>query len=427
MSWQEELRKLDEELASGRLSADDYRVRRDQVLSSAVAHGDDSAAGTPQSPQTPQQPDQQQPSQPQNQQDQQGGGQNADSTQVIPPVTPPADSGAERTQAVPPWQAQQPQQHPQAQPPHTGYPQQHPAGPVSPAGGFQQPASPAGGFQQPGAPSPAGGFQQPHQPPQQMPWNAPDPDQSPPWGGSDFPPIAPTGSSEWAAQGPEGFDDKPGGGKGKLFAGIGAVVLLAAIAVGAFLIWGTGGDDNGGGDNQAGGQPPASSAAPSSSQPPPDPLPLNDLPGNEEAHPEVKTFDDVPDLNYLNDQELESYQRTEPGDAKFAVYRMDNGNVAALLLTQVGDAGAASDEVSNLTYIQTTNGAQRVLDGVPDNVRLTAFTDPKNKQKVQLRGHYLAGDVLVRIEVNSESGLDSARSDFDKILDAQLEVLPAGA
>src|SRR3954468_24584265 len=42
VSWQDELRKLDEELAAGQISADDYRVRRDQVLSSAVASSPDS-------------------------------------------------------------------------------------------------------------------------------------------------------------------------------------------------------------------------------------------------------------------------------------------------------------------------------------------------------------------------------------------------
>ncbi|TVT34247.1 flagellar basal body protein FliL, partial [Amycolatopsis rhizosphaerae] len=40
MTWQEELRKLDEDLASGTLSADAYRARRDQILSAAVTSGD---------------------------------------------------------------------------------------------------------------------------------------------------------------------------------------------------------------------------------------------------------------------------------------------------------------------------------------------------------------------------------------------------
>ncbi|HEX2132481.1 MAG TPA: SHOCT domain-containing protein [Actinophytocola sp.] len=39
MSWQEGLRELDEALASGRISADEYRVRRDELLTSAVTPG----------------------------------------------------------------------------------------------------------------------------------------------------------------------------------------------------------------------------------------------------------------------------------------------------------------------------------------------------------------------------------------------------
>src|SRR5690606_859358 len=171
VSWQEELRKLDEELASGRLSADDYRVRRDQVLSSAVTSGENPAEGQQAQPQ------QAQPQQPPAQPDQ-SADSSANSTQITSPASLPQGNPqqhaegnqlatAERTQVVSPWQGQ-----PQQQPPQ--YPQQ--PGPVSPAAGFQQP----------GPASPAAGFQQPAQP-----WNAPQADQSPPWGGSEFPPLTP--------------------------------------------------------------------------------------------------------------------------------------------------------------------------------------------------------------------------------------------
>ncbi|MEU3272096.1 flagellar basal body protein FliL [Saccharomonospora sp. NPDC006951] len=430
MSWQEELRKLDEELASGRLSADDYRVRRDQVLSSAVAHGEDPNAAA----ETQQQQVSQQQETPQQEQSQDGEGQNADSTQVIAPLDP----SAERTQTVPPWQAQHVQQGQQMQqPPQAPYGQQPPMpqaggyqqGPASPAGGFQQPgpASPAGGFQQPGPASPSGGFQQqqgypqqqqfPQQPqPPQQPWNAGQPDQAPPWGGGDFPPLGPGGPDWGAAQGPEGFEDgQRKSGKGKIFAIIGAVVVLAGIAVGAYLLWGTG-DDN------ADPPPPGTSQQqnpPPSSEPAEDPLPIGEISGQPEEHSEVKTFDDVPGLTYLNDQEVESYERTEPGDTKFTVYRDGQGATAVILLTKVGDKGAASDEVSSLATIQTDNGAESVTDGVPDGVLVTAFEDG-----AQYRAHYLSGDVLVRVEAVSENGLEAARAYFDDALEAQLKVLP---
>ncbi|ASR33714.1 hypothetical protein BAY61_00490 [Prauserella marina] len=434
MSWQEELRKLDEELASGRLSADDYRVRRDQVLSSAVAHGEDpnAAAETQQQqvsqPQETPQPEQQTPD---------DEGQSADSTQVIAPLDP----SAERTQTVPPWQAQHAQQAQQMQQPHQApYAQQQPPmpqaggyqqGPASPAGGFQQPgpASPAGGFQQPGPASPAGGFQQQgypqqqqqfppqHQQPPQQPWNGGQPDQAPPWGGGDFPPLGPPGGPDWgASQGPEGFEDgQRKSGKGKIFAIIGAVVVLAGIAVGAYLLWGTG-DDNADPRN-----PPSSQQQnpPASSQPVEDPLPIGEISGQPEEHSEVKTFADVPGLTYLNDQEVESYERADPGDTKFTVYRDGQGATAVILLTKVGDKGAASDEVSSLAGIQTNNGAESVTEGVPDGVLVTAFEDG-----AQYRAHYLSGDVLVRVEAVSENGLEAARAYFDDALEAQLNVLP---
>jgi hypothetical protein len=217
VTWQEELRRLDEDLASGRLAADDYRARRDQVLSAAV---------TPSAPEPPQ--------------PEGTGASQANETQIIRPVTPAqgtpapanppqpsaeatqivsaADVGAERTQAVPNWQAQQP----------------------SPAGGFQQPQSPPGGFQQPqynsGPASPAGGFQQQYQ--QQPAWNAPEEDASPPWGGSDLPPITPARNSDWVAQGPEAFETKQSSGKGRKIAfSVLGVIVLAGLGFGIWALF----------------------------------------------------------------------------------------------------------------------------------------------------------------------------------------------
>lgn len=201
MTWQEELRRLDEDLASGQLSADDYRARRDQVLSSAVTSG---AAQPPQ--------------------EQVSG--NASETQIIRPVTPPhgnpaqsaaeatqivsaSEVGGERTQVVSNWQT-------------------------------QQPSSPAGGFQQPqygtGQPSRSGGFQQP--PYQQPPWNTSQEDVAPPWGNSDLPPMAPSRSPDWVAQGPETFSAKHTSGKGRKVAfSVLGVVVLAGLGVGIWLLF----------------------------------------------------------------------------------------------------------------------------------------------------------------------------------------------
>ncbi|WP_198010093.1 SHOCT domain-containing protein, partial [Saccharomonospora halophila] len=125
MTWQEDLRRLDENLASGNLSADEYRARRDRILSSAVS-----------SPQDPQ--------------DAPG---DADSTQVVAPA-----AGGQSSQPQPSQpQSSQPSQPSQPQPsqPQPSQPQQGPPAQQQPAQQAQQPG-PQHGHQdeqaQPGRP-----------------------------------------------------------------------------------------------------------------------------------------------------------------------------------------------------------------------------------------------------------------------------------
>lgn len=400
MSWQEELRRLDEELASGRLSADDYRIRRDQVLSSAVGQQDPP-------------PPQQAPT-------------SADSTQVIAPVSPPhgvpqppaqqppmppqpvGDQSAERTQAVS-WQQQQ-QQTPHADVSRTEYvqPQQQPPQPqYSPAGGFPQtpPQSPPTGFPQS----------------QQAPWNAPEGDQSPPWGGGND--LGGGGSdSEWGVrQGPEFFSDKPkkGGNGKKIGAIVGVVVVLAAIAFGAYWLWGRD-SGNGGGQPTAGPtQQPASSSAPK----PPDPMALGAMPGQAETHDDITSFSQVDGLKYLNPQELSAYQSAGAGKVKFVVYHLDNGDRITLFLAQATSANAAKTAAEKLEQIQVTNGAKRD-SSAPDGVYVTTI-DEKDGQSAQARGHYAHGKVIVRIEASGPGSLSQAKTDFTSALNAQLTALPA--
>jgi hypothetical protein len=381
VSWQEELRKLDEELASGRLSADDYRVRRDQVLSSAVGQAD-----PPQS---------------------QSG--NADATQVIAPISPPQgipqpppppDNSAERTQAVPQWQPPQQQPGDASRTEYVAPPQQQ-----------QVPYSPPGGFPQAGPVSPPGGF------PQAPPWNAAESDQSPPWGGGDLPPLAPTGDGGWIQQGPEAFDDKPKKGNGaKIGAIVAAVVVLAGIAFGAYLLWGKSSTSADGGQN-----PTTTQAAPTS-QAPVDPLAVGDLPGTVENFDRIKDFTQIPALNYLTTAELSAYQTAQAGDTKFVARKLADGSRVLMLLTKVSDAQAADKAVSDLLSIQIRNGATRVTD-VPDGV-LASSIDSKNGNPAQVRAHYAHDNVVVRIEV-SNAGAQVAQADFTSILNSQMKVLPA--
>lgn len=382
MSWQEELRRLDEDLASGRLSADEYRTRRDQVLSSAVG----------------QQPQPQQPA----------AGSNADETQVIAPVSQPSgtpqqqsgDNSAERTQVVS-WQAQQGATDPSrtefVQPPAQ-------APPYSPPGGMPQqgPASPAGGF------------------PQQQPaWNTAAADPSPPWGGPDLPPLSPGGDPDWIRQGPEFFSDKPRRSKGARIGAIAAaVVVLGGIAFGAYLLWGTG--SGGTPANQTTAQQPSTQA---STPKPPDPMAVASLPGQLESHDDVKSFDQVSGLNYLNPKEMSAYQAAQPDSAKFVVYHLGNGNNIALLLVKTGSPAAARTAAQKLQSVQVENGAKK-LTSAPDGVFASAI-DKKDGQVAQVRGHYVHGNVIVRIDVSSQTSLQAAEADFTSAVNQQLQALSA--
>ncbi|MGH3516421.1 MAG: hypothetical protein ACRDQ7_03200 [Haloechinothrix sp.] len=396
MTWQEELRKLDEDFSDGKLSADAYRARRDQVLSSAVAPS--------------QEPEQNGASPLPQGQGNSGGPSNAESTQKIstsslpqagqPPHAPGGSqdfsADAERTQAVPHWQAQQ----------------QH------------GPASPAAGFPQQYPPSPAAGFPQSQQPS----WNAPEQDVSPPWGGSEFPPVAPSSESAWGiTQGPETGDESESKGRTGKIVGIAVVVLLlAGLAFGGWWLWGRGDTSSA----TAGGADSGQTSAPGPEQTQAAPqqnenLPMAELGGRPEDKGEVTTFSDVPNLDYLTEAELAAYDDAGAGDAVFTSEWLSAGNKAVLLLVQSPDADDAKDAAEDLGDIQMSNGAKKA-GNPPPGVYVTEFTNSETGLG-QIRAHYASGDVLVRIEVANGSGISAARAAFREVLEAQLDLLPADA
>jgi len=408
VSWQEELRNLDEELASGRLSADDYRLRRDQVLSSAVAYGDPAQLQVQQPGQQPQQPFQQQPpAQPQAPQ-QTGQPNSADSTQIIAPVNqPPQNNGeSERTQVVPNWQQQQADPNrtqvvpPMASPPG-GFPQQ---GQASPAGGFPQQgqASPAGGFPQQ---QPQQGYQQ--QQPQQQGWT--DTDASPPWGGSDFPPISPVGSTEWVKQGPELFEDKPKGKGGKIaIIAIVAVLVLAGLGVGGYFAFSGGGDT-----------PADPTAAPQSNQPPAPPTS-----SAKPKTPEELLFEKIPEQSGEEDSksgvitaaQLAEITGMEKGEADLVIaagvkqiaYRGsqkqpdETGPQPAkisITVIPLTSPGAAGDLVKQLRQYQTTNGFVQITEPLPGMPPKLNFQKKIDGDKGNYRGTWINGNNVVRVDI----------------------------
>ncbi|WP_447005036.1 hypothetical protein ACRAKI_00300 [Saccharothrix isguenensis] len=235
MNWQDELRKLDEELASGRVSADEYRTRRDQVLASAHAV-----------PPIQQQWQANAPSAPVPQQGQQPGQQPSESaTQYLRPVAPDAGQGQppnpEATQVVSGGRPAMP-------------PQDVDRTQVVPGGGMQPP--------QYGQPSPPHGFAQ--QQPPASPWGSGD--TSAPW--------ATASNDSWLRQGPEVFDDTSGGGGKKVLAIVGVVLVIALIGGAIWFFGFRESSPSAGGDTTTGGGS-TSSAAPTTTTttPPIDLLP----------------------------------------------------------------------------------------------------------------------------------------------------------
>ncbi len=235
MSWQEELRKLDEELAAGQISADDYRVRRDQVLSSAVSLGSTGQPPAPKSEATrfiqqpspfppPPEPQPKQPTPPSPTAPPPSAEPNADKTQVVGTNQSDADKTQIVTGQDQVWQTARPSgpdsERTQVVPGIPGVPPQSVAG-----GHLPRPAPGMFPPQQQGFPPPPGWQQQPEE------------DLSPPWAGSTFPPLAATGSPDWARQGPEVFEDTPSSGSGKRILLILLVVLvLGGIGAGVYFL-----------------------------------------------------------------------------------------------------------------------------------------------------------------------------------------------
>ncbi|MDV6014549.1 hypothetical protein [Haloechinothrix sp. LS1_15] len=392
MTWQEELKKLDDDFAAGKISADDYKVRREQVLSSAVApgvhqHGDAQHGAEQQENQTPDDANQRGAEATQfvnrvphgNQTAQHGAtmqqpeqGDAADATRIVSPVS----SGSEPTQAVPNWQA----------------PQQ---GPPSPPAGFGQPTIA-------------------HQP-QQRGWNTADSDSSPPWGGSELPPVPPSSDADWVKQGPE-----PGGSAGnsagKIVAAVVIVVVLAGLGLGSFLLWG--GDD---------GDPTAPTADENAENGPApaehEHLAMPDLPGSAEDHPGIESVADLPDLNYLISREIDVYEEFSGGEASFLVQRLPSGSRAIVLLVEATDAEAAETAAEELRDIQLDNNAEEANDP-PPGVNITEFADNNHEQ---IRAHYASEDVIVRLEIHNTSEPSVAESDFEVAINAQLDAMPADA
>ncbi|GDY31155.1 SHOCT domain-containing protein [Gandjariella thermophila] len=440
MTWQDQLRQLDQELAAGKISADDYRRRRDELLAEAQREQDqaqppaESGEGRPQGQQGPfpppfkweaSTPETTQVMQPVQDQGEDGS---ADATQVVRDEGGPADTTQRVDPSAGPTQRVDPSSGP-TQVVNPGAPQdpertQVVRGPGT--GPFPQQQFP----QFPGQPGVQGGpqfsGQQQGYPGQQMPrqqggWpQRGQEDVAPPWASSDFPPL--DSGESWVKQGPEVFDDGGGRNVGKIVGVAAAVVLLLAVAFGAYWIWGRG--------STGGAQAASSAPAPATTTTKPkDPTDIADLGGSKEDYSAIKTFADIQSrVPYLTSDEQQLYQSAGAGKAQFAVSRLKDGATVIVLTVQAGDKQSAQTAAQSLGQLQTTYGMQPVPNAPTGVVATQIAASGQNPAK--LRAHYASQGVIIRVEVaggGNGPGMDTLTKDFEDALGKQLRLSPANA
>lgn len=396
MSWQDELRKLDEDLATGRIAADEYRVRRDAVLSSAATVGQQGS-----------EPSQTSESSTQMMAPVTGGQQppSSERTQVVQP----GDTSADKTQVVsgqdvghqrPPlgWQ--------QVPPPGArgGWPQSVPGVPPQGLAGGQP-------LRQPGP----GGYP----PPQPPEWDSGV--DANPWGDSkDFPALAPFGSQDWIRQGPEVFDTSGGGVGKRVLIVVAVVVVLAGLGVGGFFLFGNKGHQSP--PNQAGGVT-HSRVAPTTPPKPTDPLAIADLPGTKQDQSGITSFQDVLSNKLLDPNENKAYQQADADKAKLATSTVSGTMHVSVMTVSTSSPEAAATAVQQLAAQQIRFGMTNYGGDTPPGVMIDQASRPNGQASV-VRGHYSYQNTVVRVQVDGPSFADVSTL-FDQVLQAQLALLPA--
>lgn len=371
MTWQEELQRLDLELASGRISADDYRRRRDEVLSGSAS------APAPQQQQGPfAQPFRWQATPPQQQ------APNPDATQVVgtgAQAQGPAPS-PDKTQVVNTQQSSDGER--------TQF--------VRPVTGPNQ---------------------------QQGGWQSGPPSAPPPWisGEGGFGPVGDQ-SPGWVAQGPEAFDDAGSrSGKGRVFAIIGVILVLALIGGG---VWWFASRSGGGGGGETVAE--TTTQTTTSKPKPKDDLEIGELPGSVEKQDHIKSFDDIVSEKLLSAEENTAYSTAGGTKARVGLTTLPNGDVVQIITVQATDPTAAAAAVDALGALQIKFGFKPYTAGTAPAGVTAAQVDAAGNNKGSVRGHYAHKNTIVRIQV---AGKDPAAfsKDFDAMLAAQIKALPIGS
>lgn len=374
MSWQDELAQLDSALASGQISADEYRTRRDRVIAQA------SGQSAPEQPQQPQQ---------------QGG----DPTQVFRPVNPQTQQPAfgDRTQIV---TGQQGNDRTQVVGQGQGDADSTQIVPNMPPPQFPPPQAPP-------------------------PWETHQPQQPamspPPWANEELPPEF--GQQSWPRQGPEVFEEKSGGGAGKTVGIIIAVVLVLALAGGAIWFFGfrDKGNDNQAGNGGGGTSQTQEEKTTTTTSPPPNVPdgPFIELPGDEVLNHTFPIQEAIAQKQPANGEpELaQSVGVSEIG----GLVTEEDGLRRGIWAFKLGDG---SDPAAVLNAMdQFYQQAQYELISQDNGVLIRKLAAKNPGEQTAFRAHYLIDGYMVRVEVY---GTDSANveSEFTDLLEKETKKFP---
>ena len=450
MTWQEELSQLDGALASGQISADDYRRERERILAVATGGGggpNPPASGAPSQPGIPVPGQQGAPSQPgipvPGQQGTQGAQQANRGSNAFPPPFKwtaerpgdqpqqgqPQQQGEDRTQAVTNSTGSgkpaadnvsnaEKTQIVSTESDSTQIVDMNDPASKGPGPSFgdrtqfvpQIPASPPHGmpqqrpqqWQQQGPPPP---------PQQQGSWG---PQQSaPPWEEQEelVPPWA-----GYQAQGSElDFESDKQGGRGKVWAIVGVVVLLLVIAGGVLYLTVLKKDDT---TAQPNNPPVASSKKPPPTSETPEPYGPLYVPEGTTSGGKTFTAAELEKSKALPTPDLVLLKQAGLKEARSVVV-VDDSTVLSMWSFGTNDPKKLAKDI---TTDQGRFGFKKVPGEARQGVDVYTSTQQSASRKVFVfRAHYTNGGNVIRVEA-FDPDKAKARTAFENALEAQLEI-----
>ncbi|MEV0677053.1 hypothetical protein AB0I60_11070 [Actinosynnema sp. NPDC050436] len=136
--------------------------------------------------------------------------------------------------------------------------------------------------------------------------------------------------------------------------------------------------------------------------------------------PDVRVFDDVEKLRFLDTAELAAYREERPTSARAVVEDRPDGRVVVVVV-RVADPAAARRTAARLDEVQIAFGLQHEepVPGVPK----VASTPPGATGPLTARAHYASDELVVRVQFDGTS--PEALAAFGEIVARQAKALPA--